>query len=107
MEKTPERTLQRTLAEEALPRMRVRALTKVYLRGGEPVQALAGIHLEIAPGAFVAIMGQSGSGKTALLNMLTGVDRPTAGEIWLDGQRLDTQSEAKLNISSGDMSILA
>jgi putative ABC transport system ATP-binding protein len=98
MDKTPEHTLQRTLAEEALPRIRVLGLTKVYRRGGEPVQALAGIGLEIAPGAFVAIMGQSGSGKTTLLNMLTGVDRPTAGEIWLDGQRLDTQSEAKLAI---------
>src|SRR5712664_4250687 len=98
MDKTQERTLQSTLAEKALPRIRVRDLTKVYQRGGEPVHALAGIDLEIAPGAFVAIMGQSGSGKTTLLNMLTGVDRPTAGEIWLDGQRLDTMSEAQLAI---------
>src|SRR5260370_28015117 len=77
MDKTPERALRSMLAEEALPRIRVNALTKVYQRGGEPVHALAGIDLEIAPGAFVAIMGQSGSGKTTLLNMLTGVDRPT------------------------------
>jgi len=98
MDKTPERTLQSTLAEKALPRIRVRDLTRVYQRGGEPVHALAGIDLEIAPGAFVAVMGQSGSGKTTLLNMLTGVDRPTAGEIWLDGQRLDTMSEAQLAI---------
>ncbi len=98
MDKTPERALRSTLAEEALPCIRVNALTKVYQRGGEPVHALAGIDLEIAPGAFVAIMGQSGSGKTTLLNMLTGVDRPTAGEIWLDGQRLDSMSEAQLAI---------
>lgn len=98
MDKTPEHALQSTLAEETLPRIRVRDLTKVYQRGGEPVQALAGIHLEIAPGVFVAIMGQSGSGKTTLLNILTGVDRPTAGEVWLDGQRLDTMSEAQLAI---------
>src|SRR5258708_40066771 len=98
MDKTPERALRSTLAEEALPCIRVNALTKVYQRGGEPVHALAGIDLEIAPGAVVAIIGQSGSGKTTLLNMLTGVDRPTAGEIWLDGQRPDTMSEAQLAI---------
>src|SRR5215467_5905569 len=83
---------------ETIPRIRARGLTKIYRRGSEPVQALAGIDLDIAPGAFVAIMGQSGCGKTTLLNMLTGVDRPTAGELWLDGQRLDTMSEAELAI---------
>src|SRR5260221_7973833 len=98
MDKTSKRALSSTLPAEALPRIRVNALTKVYQRGGEPVHALAGIDLEIAPGAFVAIMGQSGSGKTTLLNILTGVDRPTAGEIWLDGQRLDSMSEAQLAI---------
>jgi putative ABC transport system ATP-binding protein len=98
MDKTSKRALSNTLPAESLPRIRVRDLTRVYQRGGEPVQALAGIHLEIAPGALVAVMGQSGSGKTTLLNVLTGVDRPTAGEVWLDGQRLDTMSEAQLAI---------
>ncbi len=98
MDKTSKRALSSTLPAESLPRIRVRDLTKVYQRGGEPVQALAGIQLEIAPGALVAVMGQSGSGKTTLLNVLTGVDRPTAGEVWLDGQRLDTMSEAQLAI---------
>lgn len=98
MDKTSKSLQSTTLPAEALPRIRVRDLTKVYQRGGEPVQALAGIHLEIAPGTFVAVMGQSGSGKTTLLNVLTGVDRPTAGEIWLDGQRLDTLSEAALAV---------
>ena len=85
-------------AADAIPRIRIRDLTKVYRRGDEPVQALAGINLEVAPGAFVAVMGQSGSGKTTLLNVLTGVDRPTSGEVWLDSQRLDTMSEAQLAI---------
>ena len=98
MAKTSKRTLSNTLPAETLSRIRVSDLTKVYQRGGEPVRALAGIHLEIAPGAFMAIMGQSGSGKTTLLNVLTGVDRPTSGEVWLDGQRLDTLSETELAI---------
>jgi putative ABC transport system ATP-binding protein len=54
--------------------------------------------LEVAAGAFVAVMGQSGSGKTTLLNLLAGIDRPSSGEIWLDGERLDTLSEARLAI---------
>jgi putative ABC transport system ATP-binding protein len=98
MDTTSKRALQGTIAEKTLPRMCVRNLTKTYQRGGELVHALAGIDLEIAPGAFVAIMGQSGSGKTTLLNTLTGVDRPTAGEIWLDERRLVSMSEAQLAI---------
>lgn len=98
MDTTSQNAQSTLLSAEGLPRVRVRELTKVYRLGGEPVQALAGISLEIAPGTFTAIMGQSGSGKTTLLNALTGVDRPTAGEVWLDEQRLDTLSEAALAI---------
>ncbi len=98
MKNVAKNMLQGTLLETTRPRMRVSGLTKIYRRGGEAVQALAGIDLEIMPGDFVAIMGQSGCGKTTLLNMLTGVDRPTAGEIWLDGERLDKMSEAQLAI---------
>ncbi len=98
MEKTSKNTSSTTLPAEELPRIRVRDLTKVYRRGSEPVKALAGISLDIAPGTFTAIMGQSGSGKTTLLNILTGVDRPTTGEVWLDERRLDTLSEAALAI---------
>src|SRR5579884_4137654 len=98
MKNVAKNMLQGTLLETTRPRMRVSGMTKIYRRGGEAVQALAGIDLEIMPGDFVAIMGQSGCGKTTLLNMLTGVDRPTAGEIWLDGERLDKMSEAQLAI---------
>jgi putative ABC transport system ATP-binding protein len=91
-------TSERLPGEHAPAQIRVRGLTKTYQRGGEPVQALAGIDLEIAPGTFVAVMGQSGCGKTTLLNVLTGVDRPSSGEVWLDSRRLDTMSEAQLAI---------
>ena len=84
--------------EPGSPRIRVRQLTRTYQRGDEPFRALVDIDLEVAAGAFVAVMGQSGSGKTTLLNLLAGIDRPSAGEIWLDGERLDTLSEARLAI---------
>jgi putative ABC transport system ATP-binding protein len=78
--------------------MVVRGVTKQYRRGGESVHALAGVDLEIRPGAFIAVMGPSGSGKSTLLNLLTGVDRPSSGEVWLEDQRLDRLSEAQLAI---------
>jgi putative ABC transport system ATP-binding protein len=82
----------------AQPCIAVRGLTRTHQRGGEQLQALAGIDLDIPTGAFVAVMGPSGCGKTTLLNLLAGVDRPSAGEIWLDGQRLDMLSEARLAV---------
>jgi len=84
--------------EHAMAQIRACGLTKTYRRGGERVSALAGIDLEIAPGAFIAVMGPSGSGKSTLLNVLTGVDRPSAGEVWLEDQRLDRLGEAQLAI---------
>jgi putative ABC transport system ATP-binding protein len=64
--------------------IRTRALTKVY-KAAEPVHALRGIDLDVAPGEFVAIMGASGSGKSTLMNILGCLDQPTGGEYWLDG----------------------
>jgi putative ABC transport system ATP-binding protein len=88
----------RAPGETALAQVRMEQVTKVYRRGGEVVHALSGIDLTIAPGAFVAVMGKSGSGKTTLLNVLTGVDRPDSGAIWLGDRRIDTLSEAQLAI---------
>ncbi len=91
-------TQARVPGEHAMARIRACGLTKTYRRDGERVAALAGIDLEIAPGAFVAVMGPSGSGKSTLLNVLTGVDRPSSGEVWLADQRLDRLNEAQLAI---------
>jgi len=62
----------------------IRGVTKTYRRGGERIEVLHGIDLDIPRGDFVALMGPSGSGKTSLLNLIGGLDTPTAGTIVVD-----------------------
>jgi putative ABC transport system ATP-binding protein len=71
-------------------------LAKTYETGGPKVLGLRGVNISIERGEFVAIMGPSGCGKSTLLNLLAGLDRPTAGEVWLDGQRIDRLTETDL-----------
>ncbi|HEV3291465.1 MAG TPA: ABC transporter ATP-binding protein [Streptosporangiaceae bacterium] len=76
--------------------LRTRGLRKEYGREASLVRAVDGVDLEVAPGETVAIMGPSGCGKSTLLYLLGGLDRPTAGEIWLDGQDITPMSERAL-----------
>ncbi len=75
----------------------VRDLHKVFSRGGERIDVLQGVTLDIPEGDFLALMGPSGSGKTTLLNLLGGLDTPTEGSITVAADQLDKMSGAKLS----------
>ncbi len=83
-------------AVEASALIEVRNLLKVYNSGSERVQALADVSLSIRGPGFIGIMGPSGSGKSTLLHLLAGLDRPTAGEILVDGASVHTMTETEL-----------
>jgi putative ABC transport system ATP-binding protein len=70
------------------PLIRMVGLTRQYRMGPSVVSAVDGIDLEIGRGEAVALVGPSGSGKSTLLNLLGGLDRPTSGEIWVDGENI-------------------
>lgn len=73
-----------------------RGLHKAYDLGGQTVRALDGVNVRVPRGQFLAIMGPSGSGKSTLLYVLGGLDRPSEGEILVDGARLDRMSSDEL-----------
>ncbi|GAA4854878.1 ABC transporter ATP-binding protein [Luteimonas vadosa] len=75
----------------------IRDLHKTYQRGPEKIDVLHGLDLEIPRGDFVALMGPSGSGKTTLLNLIGGLDTPSAGEIEIEGERIDRMSAGQLS----------
>jgi putative ABC transport system ATP-binding protein len=71
-----------------VPNIRTKDLIKVYRTGKSEVIALRGLDMQVADGELVAVQGPSGCGKTTLLNLLGGIDRPTAGRIEVDGSNL-------------------
>ena len=76
--------------------VRLAGLNKAFIKGRETITIFERLDLSIATGDFVAVMGPSGSGKTTLLNLLGGIDRPDAGEIYVAGQRIDQLGEGDL-----------
>ena len=78
--------------------LRVEHLSKIYGKGENEVRALDDVSFSIEKGQFVAIIGPSGSGKSTLLHILGGVDRPTAGKVFLEGQDVFAQNEDQLAI---------
>ena len=78
--------------------LQAKDLKKVYGKGESAVNALRGVNLEVEKGEFVAIVGTSGSGKSTLLHMLGGLDRPTEGEVIVDGKNIFELKDEELTI---------
>lgn len=83
------------------PLIVLEAVEKVYRMGRVDYPALRGVDLAIPAGEMVAVVGPSGSGKTSILNLITGIDRPTAGTVTVDGRRLDRLGEEELAVWRG------
>src|SRR5512142_3301498 len=81
--------------DEIQPLIELRNVVKTYHSLAGSVTALQGIDLQVYPGEFLVVTGKSGSGKTTLVNMVTGLDRSTSGEIWVSGYPLHRFSAEK------------
>jgi putative ABC transport system ATP-binding protein len=84
-----------TDAAPVVPVLQLREVVKEY-PGSPPVRALDGVNLRIDHGELVAIVGPSGSGKSTLLNIMGALDRPTSGEVLIDGRPLSTLSDRQI-----------
>jgi len=78
------------------PVVEIRGLAKSYQRGGQIVDVLSGLDLDILPGDFMALMGPSGSGKSTLLNLIAGIDKPDRGTLRVNGVDITRLSQAAL-----------
>jgi putative ABC transport system ATP-binding protein len=83
------------------PLITLERVEKIYRTGKLEYPALRGVDLEIEAGEMVAVVGPSGSGKTTIMNMITGIDRPTDGAVTVDGQAIHALSEEQLAIWRG------
>jgi putative ABC transport system ATP-binding protein len=89
------------LPEESPALIRLRGVQKSYFTAAGEFPALKGIDLNIHAGEFVSIVGKSGSGKTTLINMIAGIDRPTAGEVWVGDTPVHKLSEGQMAVWRG------
>ena len=83
------------------PLIALRGVGKTYAGAAGPFHALTDVDVEIGRGEFVAIVGQSGSGKSTMLNLLAGIDRPSSGEVVIDGVAVHGLSERALSAWRG------
>jgi putative ABC transport system ATP-binding protein len=87
--------------DSAMPAIKLSAIRKNYITGAGEFEALKGIDLQVGAGEFVAVVGKSGSGKSTLINMVAGIDRPTAGEAWVAGTPVHTLTENQIAVWRG------
>src|SRR3954454_5719617 len=78
------------------PAVEAHGVTRVYGSGETAVEALRGVDLDIARGKLTAVMGPSGSGKSTLMHILAGLDKPTAGEVTIDGHDISRMNDNEL-----------
>ncbi len=90
------------LGKAARPLIQLSGVEKVYHSGRLEYRALRGIDLSLHGGELAAIVGPSGSGKSTVLNMITGIDRPTKGTVTVGGERLDEMNEEQLAVWRGE-----
>jgi putative ABC transport system ATP-binding protein len=90
--------LSEKVRRNAMEILRIEKLCKVYGKDESRVDALQNLSLSVQKGEFVAIVGQSGSGKSTLLHLIGGVDRPSSGEIYVDGKSVYTKNQEELAI---------
>jgi putative ABC transport system ATP-binding protein len=83
------------MSEEAL--VKVRDVHKYFARGGERIEVLTGVNLDVPKGDFLALMGPSGSGKTTLLNLMGGLDSPSGGDVEVDSIRISALNGGQLS----------
>ena len=81
-----------------MPLVELRDVRRTYQRGDEAVHALRGVSLQVDAGDFVVVTGPSGSGKSTLLHIMAGLDRPSAGEVLLEGSPLSAMSDDDLTL---------
>ncbi|MEW6775140.1 MAG: ABC transporter ATP-binding protein [Bdellovibrionota bacterium] len=83
-------------AKAAAPMVTLRGITKTYHRGDEALQVLHNLDFDLPEGGFVALMGPSGSGKSSLLNIISGLDKPTSGSVRVADQNLTEMNTDQL-----------
>ena len=86
----------RTHSAADAPLIEIRNVSRRYVRGVDDIHALDDVSLSIPSGQFVAFMGPSGSGKSTLLNLVSGIDRPNSGDVFVAGQHLNELTEDEL-----------
>lgn len=87
--------------------IRLASVSKRYSGPGGEVLALDDVSLQVAAGEFLAVMGRSGSGKSTLLNVIAGIDRPTEGQVWVDGRELTAlDDDALTDLRRGTVSLV-